>query len=378
MNYKIPFNKIYTTGKEKEYISNAIDSNQISGNGIYTKKCTTFFNRRYGFKHSLLTTSCTDALEMSAILINIKPGDEVIMPSFTFVSTANAFILRGAKIIFCDSKAETPGIDEDLIEGLITKRTKAIVAVHYAGIACNMQKLKSICDRYKIFLIEDAAQAIDSYYSVNGKPIPLGSFGDLATFSFHETKNIICGEGGLLVVNNENLINRSEIIWEKGTNRSAFFRGEIDKYGWVDLGSSFLPSELNSAFLYAQIENLDNIQNKRKLIWEKYFNELQDWCLKYKIGLPHIPNYATNNAHMFYLICKSNSQREKIITGLKRNQIQSVFHYQSLHKSVFFESLHDGRTLSNSDRFSNCLLRLPLFYNLNVIEVIDKMKSITL
>ena len=378
MSYKIPFNRIHTTGKEKEYISKAIDLNQISGNGIYTKKCTTFFNRRYGFKHSLLTTSCTDALEMSAILINIKPGDEVIMPSFTFVSTANAFILRGAKIIFCDSKAETPGIDEDLIEGLITKRTKAIVAVHYAGIACNMQKLKSICDRYKIFLIEDAAQAIDSYYSVDGKPIPLGSFGDLATFSFHETKNIICGEGGLLVVNNENLINRSEIIWEKGTNRSAFFRGEIDKYGWVDLGSSFLPSELNSAFLYAQIENLDNIQNKRKLIWEKYFNELQDWCLKYSIGLPHIPNYATNNAHMFYLICKSNSQREKIITGLKRNQIQSVFHYQSLHKSVFFESLHDGRTLSNSDRFSNCLLRLPLFYNLNVIEVIDKMKSITL
>lgn len=378
MSYKIPFNKIHIAGKEREYISNAIDLNQISGNGTFTIKCTSYFNKRYGFKHSLLTTSCTDALEMSALLIDLKPGDEVIMPSFTFVSTANAFMLRGAKIVFCDSKYKTPGINENLIESLITKRTKAIVVVHYAGVSCNMSKLKAICDQHNLFLIEDAAQAIDSYYSVDGNPIPLGSFGDLATFSFHETKNIICGEGGLLVVNNKNLIDRSEIIWEKGTNRSAFFRGEIDKYGWVDLGSSFLPSELNSAFLYAQIENLEDIQNKRKLIWSKYFNSLKDWCLKYNVDLPHIPNYATNNAHMFYLICESNSQREKIITELKRNKIQSVFHYQSLHKSLFFKSLHDGRTLPNSDKFSSCLLRLPLFYDLDVDKVISTIKKIKL
>ena len=259
----IPFNKPFLNGNEIKYIQNVFDKNKLSGNGEYTQKCHNFFSEFYSFKKCLLTSSCTDALEMAAILIGIQPGDEVIMPSYTFVSTANAFILRGAKIIFIDSKAEHPGMDESKIEDLITSRTKAIVPVHYAGVSCDMDKIMKIAKHYNLYVIEDAAQAIDSYYiNSDGEKIPLGSIGDLAAFSFHETKNIISGEGGMLVVNNEKFINRAEVIWEKGTNRSAFFRGEVNKYGWVDIGSSFLPSEITAAFLFAQLEHFKKIQTK--------------------------------------------------------------------------------------------------------------------
>src|SRR5690606_9088190 len=294
--YKIPFNKPYLTGKEAHYMYDAVYSGKLSGNGKYTKLCQSAMNDRYGFGRSLLTTSCTDALEMAAILIDIQPGDEIIMPSYTFVSTANAFILRGAKIVFADSRPDHPGIDEDSIESLITSKTKAIVPVHYAGVACDMNKIIQIAEKHELFIIEDAAQAIDSYYvENNGSRLSLGSLGTFGAFSFHETKNIIAGEGGLLAVNDSKFEARSEIIWEKGTNRSAFFRNEVDKYGWVDVGSSFLPSEIIAAFLYAQMEALSDIQYIRSGIWQNYFDRLQVWAKKNGIRLPFLPEYATNN-----------------------------------------------------------------------------------
>ena len=256
----IPFNKPYLSGKESQYIIEAVQSGKISGDGMFTKKCHSFFENNFGFKKCLLTTSCTDALEMAAILLDIKPGDEVIMPSYTFVSTANAFVLRGAKIIFCDSNSQNPNLDVTLIEPLISKSTKAIVAVHYAGIACDMDAIMKLAIKYNLFVVEDAAQAIDSFY----KGRRLGSIGNLAAFSFHETKNIQSGEGGMLVINDDRFIKRAEIIREKGTNRSAFFRGEVDKYSWVDIGSSFLPSDIIAAFLFAQLEHIEQIQERRK------------------------------------------------------------------------------------------------------------------
>ena len=299
----------------------------------------------------LLTTSCTDALELAALLIKIQPGDEVILPSFTFVSTANAFVLRGAKLVFADSTAENPNMDVTSVESLITPKTKAIVAVHYAGIACDMDFIMDLANKYKLFVIEDAAQAIDSYYK--GKP--LGSIGHLAAFSFHETKNVISGEGGMLAINDEQFIERAEIIREKGTNRSQFFRGEVNKYGWKEPGSSFLPSDIIAAFLYAQLENLDTIQQKRKLLWQCYYEMLLP--LQTKIQLPSIPYYATNNAHMFYIVCKNPEQRTALIDHLKSHNILSVFHYLSLHKSEFYASKHDGRTLKYSDWYTDCFIK---------------------
>lgn len=361
----IPFNKPYLTGNETAYIEEAVKSGKISGNGNFTKKCQSFFETNYGIKKALLTTSCTDALEMAAILIDIKEGDEVIMPSYTFVSTANAFVLRGAKIVFADSRKNHPNIDETKIESLITSKTKAIVPVHYAGIACDMDVIMELANKYNLFVIEDAAQAIDSFYTgKDGVKKALGSIGHLAAFSFHETKNIISGEGGLLAVNDDKFIERAEIIWEKGTNRSAFFRGEVDKYGWVDIGSSFLPSEIIAAFLWAQLENLEKIQVKRKEIWNNYFIRLKDWAQKNEIELPLTPEYATNNAHMFYLVCKNLEQRTKLLTHLKQNEILAVFHYISLHTSPFYLSKHQGEELPETDRFTDCLLRLPLFFEL--------------
>ncbi len=360
-----PFNKPYITGKETQYILEAVQYGKISGDGIFTKRCHDFFQKRYGFQKCLLTTSCTDALEMAAILIDIQPGDEVIMPSYTFVSTANAFVLRGAKIVFCDSRSDHPGMDEDAIEQLITSKTKAIVPIHYAGVACDMDKIMKIANAHKLFVVEDAAQAIDSYYIYpDGKKKPLGGIGHLAAFSFHETKNIISGEGGMLVINDERFNERAEIIREKGTNRSQFFRGEVDKYGWVDIGSSFLPSEIIAAFLLAQLENIDDIQNTRRQHWDFYFDSFKNWELENKIKLPFIPEYATNNAHMFYLVCKDLEQRTSLINDFKSKGIMSVFHYLSLHKSPFFCSKHHGRELPNSDRYSDCLLRMPMFYEL--------------
>ena len=359
----IPFNKPYLTGKETDYIFQAVQSGKISGDGIFTKKCHSFFETKYGFKKVLLTTSCTYALEMAAILLDVKAGDEIIMPSYTFVSTANAFVLRGATIKFCDSRTDHPGMDEDKIEQLITAKTKAIVPVHYAGVACDMDKIMAIANKHNLFVVEDAAQAIDSYYK--GKP--LGSIGHLAAFSFHETKNIISGEGGMLVINDERFIERAEVIREKGTNRSKFFRGEVDKYGWVDIGSSFLPSDIIAAFLYAQLESMDKIQERRKQIWERYYQGLKPLQDMNLIQLPVIPAYATNNAHMFYVIAKSLEQRTQIIQALKAQQIYAVFHYLSLHESVFYKK-EDSAELSLTDHYSNCLLRLPFYFELSEAE----------
>jgi dTDP-4-amino-4,6-dideoxygalactose transaminase len=372
----IPFNKPYLTGNETKYIELAVQSGKISGNGDFTKKCQHHFETTYGFGKCLLTSSCTDALEMAAILCNIQTGDEVIMPSYTFVSTANAFVLRGAKIVFADSYSDNPIIDADKIESLITGKTKAIVPVHYAGVACDMDKIMELANKYKLFVVEDAAQAIDSFYiTSNGEKKALGSIGHFAAFSFHETKNIISGEGGMLVINDKNYESRAEIIWEKGTNRSSFFRGEIDKYGWVDLGSSFLPSEITAAFLWAQIENIEKIQTRRLEIWNEYYSNLKDWAEINTVQLPNIPLYATNNAHMFYLICPNLDFRNNLIDKLKQNNILAVFHYQSLHKSPFYLKNHDGRVLVNSDFLTDTLVRLPMFYELDIQSVLDSFKN---
>jgi len=386
----IPFNKPYLTGKETLYIEQAVKSGKISGNGMFTQRCQQFFEQRYGFKKCLLTTSCTDALEMAAILCNIQQGDEVIIPSYTFVSTALAFVRQGAKIVFADSMSNHPNMDADKIEALITPRTKVIVPVHYAGVACDMGKIMALADKYNLLVVEDAAQAVDSYYleqraknkeqrQKNQESRPLGSIGHMAAFSFHETKNIISGEGGMLAINDEPFIHRAEIIWEKGTNRAEFFRGEVNKYGWVDTGSSFLPSEVIAAFLWAQIENLDDIQNRRKLLWQLYYDGLKPLADKGYFKLPELPEYATNNAHMFYLVCNSLENRTKLITLLKANDILAVFHYLSLHSSDYYTSKHDGRELPNCDKFADCLVRLPLFYELGekgIIYICNNIKSI--
>lgn len=372
----IGFNKPYLTGKETEYITDAVASGKISGNGKYTQWCQQFFEQKYAFGKCLLTTSCTDALEMASILINIQPGDEVIMPSYTFVSTANAFVLRGAKIIFADSNTENPNVDASKLESLITPKTKAIVPVHYAGIACDMDMIMDLANKYNLYVIEDAAQAIDSFYiGRDGVRKALGSIGHLAAFSFHETKNIISGEGGMLVINDKQFASRAEIIWEKGTNRAAFFRGEIDKYGWVDIGSSFLPSEVIAAFLWAQIEQLNKIQEKRKIIWNQYYEGLKKATVKGRFKLPQIPNYATNNAHMFYLVFESLEKRNECISRLKSKGINAVFHYLSLHKSPYYADKHEGEDLFSSNYFSDTLLRLPFYYELTqeAIELVIKI-----
>ena len=532
----IDFNRPHLTGKETHYIYQAVADGKLSGNGVFTKKCQQFFEERYGFKKCLLTTSCTDALEMAAILCDIQPGDEVIVPSYTFVSSALAFVRAGAKIVFADSMAENPNIDAEKIEALITPRTKAIVPVHYAGVACDMDRIMEIATRHNILVVEDAAQAIDSYYlapsnspeggelsgdyvamrewqtadpmtykllkekakEMRMKPThaeetmwellrkhkigehfrrqhiigdyivdfvclnkrliievdggyhftpeqqeedairesalkrygftilrftndevlveyenviqsitstlqslpsrgsregarPLGSIGHLSAFSFHETKNIIAGEGGMLCINDERFIRRAEIIWEKGTNRAEFFRGEVNKYGWVDTGSSFLPSEVIAAFLWAQLEHMDEIQSRRKHLWNLYYTHLSKFLSPLRgsrrglslplleelegafsphyggVGggfLPEIPAYATNNAHMFYLVCNSLEQRTALIKHLKEHDIQAVFHYLSLHSSPYYTDKHDGRDLPECDRYADCLVRLPLFYDL--------------
>lgn len=370
---RIHFNQPFLTGKEAHYIYQAVyGEGKLSGNGKYTRLCHEFFEHTYNFRKCLLTSSCTDALEMAAILCDIKPGDEVIVPSYTFVSTANAFVLRGATIVFADSEKNTPNLDVTKLEGLITEKTKIIVPVHYAGMACDMDVIMALSVKYKLFVVEDAAQAIDSYY----KGRPLGSIGHLATFSFHETKNIISGEGGLLVINDERLVKRAEIIWEKGTNRAAFYRGEVDKYSWVDVGSSFLPSEMVAAFLFAQLENIAPIQTKRIHIWKTYYSKLAILQDQGFFELPKIPKYATNNAHMFYLIFKSDTVRDVLIKFLREKGILTVFHYLSLHKSVYYKSKHDGRDLPMSDFYSDHLLRLPIFYALSDAQQREVIEAI--
>lgn len=363
---KIPFNKPFLAGNEIRYIEEAVASGKISGNGKYTMLCQNFFEINYQIKKALLTTSCTDALEMAAILIDIQPGDEVIMPTYTFVSTANAFVLRGASIIFCDSRPDHPGMDEKQLENLITEKTKAIVPVHYAGVACDMELIMQLAKQYNLYVIEDAANAIESSFTFqNGVKKPLGSIGHLSTFSFHETKNVIAGEGGLLGINDESLIERAEIIWEKGTNRAAFMRGDVSKYHWVDIGSSFLPSEITAAFLWAQMEKIDVIQKKRKGLWEFYFEKIQ------KPGLikPLIPDYASNNAHMFYLICESMERRDELIELFSKNNILAVFHYLCLHQSPYYANQYHGEPLQNAVKYSQQLIRLPLFYSMEKDEI---------
>ncbi len=369
---RIPFNKPYLAGRELDYIAEAVASGWTAGNKTFTKKCHQWFEQRYGFPGCLLTTSCTDALEMAALLLDIQPGDEVILPAYTFVSTANAFALRGATLVFADSSPHHPNIDPDQLESLITDRTKAIVLVHYGGVACDMGRILELTNRYSLFLVEDAAQAIDAYWQDK----PLGSLGHLSAFSFHETKNVISGEGGMLVINDTGFRKRAEIIWEKGTNRSAFFRGEVDKYNWVDIGSSFLPSELTAAFLYGQLEEIENIQNRRLAIWERYRESLSPLAHTGQAQLPTTPDCGTNNGHLFYLVCRSGTERTALIQFLKSRNIHAVFHYLALHQSPYFRNKHDGRPLPQAERYTDCLLRLPLYVALSKTDQDRVIRSV--
>ncbi len=370
---KIIFNKPYITGNEFKYIKQAIYSGHISGNGKFSKKVENFFNIKFGFSSSFVTTSCTDALEMSAILSNLDTKDEVIIPSYTFVSTANAFALRGAKIIFADSEKNTPNIDVSKISKLISNKTKAILVMHYGGIACNMDPIIELAKKNNLLVIEDAAQSINSYY----KGVPLGSIGNFGTFSFHQTKNIVSGEGGLLVVNDKSFSKRAEIIYEKGTNRTQFMRGEIEKYGWVDIGSSFLASDIISAFLFAQLEKIEIIQNMRLKIWNQYNNNLKALLAINPLMLPCIPNYATNNAHVFYILCNNSNERKNLIKYLNKNRVNATFHYSALHRSQFYKKNYKGENLNESIKWSSCLLRLPIYPDLKLNDV-DYISSLIL
>lgn len=360
----IPFNKPYFSGRELKYMEEVCHSTNMSGNGVFTKRCQRFFEEMCGFRKCLLTTSGTDALEMCAMLCDLQPGDEVIVPSYTFVSTALAFLREGAKIVFADSGKGTPNCEANNIEPLITPRTKVIAVVHYAGVACDMDAIMSLAEKYNILVVEDAAHSIDSFYK--GKP--LGGIGHLGAFSFHETKNISSGEGGMIAINDDRFIRRSEIIWEKGTNRAEFYRGMVNKYGWCDMGSSFLPSEFNAAYLWAQLEQLNDIQNQRKHIWQMYDEGLRGKIAP-AIRLMEIPDYATNNGHMYYLVCPSLDFRTKLMNYLKEKGIQATFHYLPLHSSEYYKDKHDGRVLANCDHFGDCLVRLPLYYELKDEEV---------
>jgi dTDP-4-amino-4,6-dideoxy-D-glucose transaminase len=363
----IQFNIPPYAGKELEYIKEAMEKNhKICGDGPFTKKCSEWMENKFNVKKVLLTTSCTHATEMTAILTDIKEGDEVIAPSFTFVSTVNPFVLRGAKIVFIDINPKTMNIDENLIEDAITEKTKAILSVHYAGVACNMDRIMEIAKKYNLIVIEDAAQGVMSEYK--GKP--LGTIGEYGCFSFHETKNYSMGEGGALLINNKENIEKAEIIREKGTNRSRFFRGQVDKYTWVDKGSSYLPSELNAAYLYAQLEKADIIYNDRMNTWNKYKELLQELENKNLIELQYIPEDCKHNAHMFYIKCKDLDERTNLINFLKENNINAVFHYIPLHSAeagLKFGRFHgeDKYTTKESER----LLRLPLYYGLKEEDV---------
>jgi len=370
----IPFNKPFIVGKELSYIAQAVLVNsRMAGDGPFTKKCHAWLEQRLGCKKALLTHSCTAALEMAAILCDIGPGDEVIMPSFTFVSTANAFVLRGGVPVFVDIRPDTLNIDERLIEAAITDRTKAIVPVHYAGMACAMDEIMDIAERHGLMVIEDAAQALLSTYQ--GKY--LGAIGHMGCLSFHETKNIISGEGGAILVNDDRFLERSEIVREKGTNRSKFFRGQVDKYTWVDIGSSYLPNELTAAFLYAQLEQAEKIVITRCKIFERYHNLLQPLAENSHIRLPISHTECAMNGHIFYLILSSLEERDDLISHLRTNGIYSVFHYVPLHSSP--AGIHYGRVHGNmqtTDRISDCLLRLPLYFDMEDVEIVKVVEAI--
>jgi len=362
----IPFNWVDIQGNELEYIKQAISSSHISGDGIFTNKCNSLLEKEMGVKKSLLTTSCTHALEMSAILLDIKPDDEVIVPSFTFVSTVNAFVLRGAKPVFIDIRPDTLNMDETQLEGLITEKTKAIIPVHYAGVACEMDTIMDIANKYKIPVIEDNAHGLFGKY----KDRYLGTFGTFATQSFHETKNFSCGEGGALLINDENYIERAEIIREKGTNRTKFFRGEVDKYTWVDIGSSYLLSDILAAFLFAQLEQRDKIQSKRKKNWATYYNSLKKWAEANNVRLPFIPEYCEQAYHIFYLLFDSEKLRNRFLAYMQENGITAIFHYIPLHSSDMGKQF--GKfDCTVTESVSKRIIRLP-FYN-GLDSVIDKV-----
>ena len=363
---KIPFNKPFIVGKELNNIAQAVQNGNLAGNGPFTEKCSKWMEEQFKAKKVLLVHSCTAALEIAAILCDIKPGDEIIVPSFTFVSTANAFVLRGAKPIFVDILPDTKNMDENKIEELITAKTKAIVPVHYAGVSCEMDKIMDIAGRYNLLVVEDAAQGVCSTY----KGRHLGTIGHLGCYSFHETKNFISGEGGALLINDERFIERAEIIREKGTNRSKFFQGQLDKYTWVDIGSSYVASEITAAFLCAQLEESEKITRKRHKIWNKYYKLLKPLEEKSLISIPYIPEVCYHNAHMFYIILNSFDARSKLIESLKSHGINAVFHYVPLHSSPMGKMFHDqSRLLPVTDLISKCLLRLPCFYELTMREI---------
>jgi len=362
----IPFNRSDIHGTELEYLKQAIDNGHISGDGIYTKKCNSLLEVELGINKALLTTSCTHALEMAAILLGIRPGDEVIVPSFTFVSTVNAFVLRGAKPVFIDIRPDTLNMNENQLEGLITEKTKAIVPVHYAGVGCEMNIIMNIANKYDIPVIEDNAHGLFGKYENRY----LGTFGTFATQSFHETKNFSCGEGGALLINDEKYIERAEIIREKGTNRTQYFRGKIDKYSWVDIGSSYLPSEILAAFLYAQLEQRELIQANRKKIWENYYEQLNAWANENNIRFPIIPEYCEQPYHMFYLLMPTLEKRNLFIQHLKKNGIMAVFHYLPLHLSEMGKKF--GGKVGDcpvAENISDRLVRLPFYNDLNIKDL---------
>lgn len=380
----IPFNKPFISGGELRMIAKVLEGGKTSGNGVFSQKCQSFFEQRYGYAKCLLTTSGTDALEMAALLTDIRPGDEVIMPSFTFVSTALAFVRQGATIVFADSCKKHPNMDAQSIEALITPRTKVLVPVHYAGVACDMERIMALASRYGLMVVSDAAHAIDSYYTgrlplaacawcktLNKglRGYPLGGIAHLGCFSFHETKNIQCGEGGMLTINDPRLIRRAEIILEKGTNRADFLRGDIKKYEWVDVGSSFLPSGITAAFLWAQLKALQKVQSRRVRLWESYYRGLETLAGQGYLELPKLPAYATNNGHMFYVMCRSGAEREALQAYLSSQEIQTASHYQSLHDSSYYRDKYRGPELVNCKRFVECLLRLPMYYDLQLRDV---------
>jgi len=365
LNINIPFNKPSIIGKELYYIAQAVINEKISGDGVFSNKCAKLIQDRYKIKKVLLTTSCSTALDMASILINIKHGDEVILPSFTFVSTANSFLIRGAKLKFIDIRKDTLNIDENKIEEAITPKTRAIIVVHYAGVSCGMDKIMEIAKKNKLYVIEDAAHGMESTY--DGKY--LGTIGDIGCYSFHETKNITCGEGGAILINNQDFLERAEIIREKGTNRSKFFRGETERYTWIDVGSSYLPSEILSAFLYAQLENVEMITRERLNLWKYYYDNLEDLEKKGFIRRPIIPGDCTHNGHLFYIILKNNTVRDLLLKYLRSRGILAVFHYLPLHLSPMGKKMgyREGQ-LPVTEETSSCLVRLPLFYGLSRLE----------
>ena len=366
MNPHIPFNKPYMAGKELYYVAQSVLSGHTSGDGPFSKKCQKLFEDTFFAQKVLLTTSCTSALEMAALLCNVEAGDEVIFPSYTFVSTVNAFVLRGAKPVFVDIRADTKNIDESLIEAAINERTKAIVPVHYAGVSCEMDAINQLAKKYGLYVIEDAAQGVNAKY----KKKYLGTLGDLGTYSFHETKNFICGEGGALVINDGKFSERAEIIREKGTNRSQFFRGQVDKYTWVDAGSSYVPSDLLAAFLYGQLDHLNEINKRREFIYNSYYSALKPLADEGLIELPVIPKHCESNYHMFYILLKDVQQRTDLITHLKRQNIQAVFHYVPLHSSPMGEQFgYKTGMLAVTESVSERLLRLPFYYELSSEDI---------